>query len=331
MVYLTIDTANLFHRAKHGIKGDIDLKLGMCFHVIFNAVKKCWVDFDADHCVFAFEGHSWRKDYYEPYKRNRLIVRELMNNKEKDDEALFFEAFNDFKSFLVEKTNATVLQHDMLEGDDLIAGFIRAHPNDTHIIISTDSDFHQLISNNVSQYNGVEEQLITIDGYFDVKGNPIKDKKTGEHKLLEKPEWILFKKCIRGDSSDNVFSAYPGVRTKGTKNKIGIMEAFEDRHDKGYAFNNFMLQRWVDIDGNEHKVLDDYNRNVILIDLAAQPDNIKTVIHDTIVANSEPKEVSQVGVRMMKFCKSYDLRRILDNIQSYSAPFQARYEKNNNI
>ena len=25
---------------------------------------------------------------------------------------------------------------------------------------------------------------------------------------------------MRGDPSDNIFSAYPGVRTKGTKNKI---------------------------------------------------------------------------------------------------------------
>ena len=33
---------------------------------------------------------------------------------------------------------------------------------------------------------------------------------------------------MRGDSTDNVFSAYPGVRTKGTRNKVGLQEAFED-------------------------------------------------------------------------------------------------------
>ena len=40
---------------------------------------------------------------------------------------------------------------------------------------------------------------------------------------------------MRGDPSDNIFSAYPGVRTKGTKNKIGLTEAFEDRNSKGYT------------------------------------------------------------------------------------------------
>ena len=40
---------------------------------------------------------------------------------------------------------------------------------------------------------------------------------------------MLFEKCMRGDTSDNVFSAYPGVRTKGTKNKVGLIEAYEDK------------------------------------------------------------------------------------------------------
>ena len=35
---------------------------------------------------------------------------------------------------------------------------------------------------------------------------------------LEPARYLLFEKCIRGDTSDNVFSAYPGVRKKGTKN-----------------------------------------------------------------------------------------------------------------
>jgi hypothetical protein len=43
---------------------------------------------------------------------------------------------------------------------------------------------------------------------------------------------------MRGDPTDNVFSAYPGVRTKGSKNKVGLMEAYEDRNSKGFNWNN---------------------------------------------------------------------------------------------
>ena len=70
---------------------------------------------------------------------------------------------------------------------------------------------------------------------------------------------MLFEKCMRGDTSDNVFSAYPRCPKKGTRNKVGLIEAFEDKNTKGYNWNNMMLQRWVDLDGVEHPVLDDYN------------------------------------------------------------------------
>ena len=40
-----------------------------------------------------------------------------------------------------------------------------------------------------------------------------------------------------------------GVRVKGTKNKVGPEEAFADKSNKGYAWNNLMLQRWVDLEG----------------------------------------------------------------------------------
>ena len=87
---------------------------------------------------------------------------------------------------------------------------------------------------------------------------------------------------MRGDPSDNIFSAYPGVRTKSTKNKIGLTEAFEDKNKQGYAWNNLMLQRWTDPEGNEHRVVDDYNRNCMLVDLTKQPAELKQEFDDVI-------------------------------------------------
>jgi hypothetical protein len=86
-----------------------------------------------------------------------------------------------------------------------------------------------------------------------------------------------------------------------------------------------MLQRWVDHNGEEHRVLDDYERNRRLIDLKHQPDDIKQIINETISTKSQPKNVSQVGIRLMKFCNLYDLKRITENIQQYAEAFQANY------
>jgi 5'-3' exonuclease len=327
MTYILVDTANTFFRARHVIRGDADIKLGMAFHITLNSIKKAWQDFSGSHVVFCLEGRSWRKDYYEPYKRNRSDARAALTPSEQEEDKLFWEAFDTFKDFIVEKTNCTVLHHPQLEADDLIAGWIQNHPDKDHVIISTDSDFEQLIAPNVKQYNGISETTITHEGYFDAKGKSVIDKKTQQPKPAPNPEWLLFEKCMRGDTSDNVFSAYPGVRTKGTSKKVGLTEAFEDRKSKGFAWNNLMLQRWTDHNGKEHRVLEDYERNKQLIDLTQQPTDIRTVINDTInTATTANKSISQVGIRLMKFCNLFDLKKIADQAQSYAEPLNARYE-----
>ena len=324
--YILVDTANTFFRARHVVRGDLDTKVGMALHITFNSVKKAWQDFNADHVVFCLEGRSWRKDFYEPYKRNRQESRDALSPREAEEDKLFWEIFDEFKDFVSTKTNCTVMQHPQLEADDLIAGWVQAHPNDNHVIISTDGDFAQLIAPNVRQYNGVSNTTITHEGYFDDKGRLVVDKKTGEPRPAPDPEFMLFEKCMRGDTSDNVFSAYPGVRKKGTKNKVGLIEAFADKHNKGFNWNNMMLQRWVDHEGVEHRVLDDYNRNVTLCDLTAQPGNIRSIINDVIEnAIEHPKTLTQVGMRLMKFCAKWDMQRIADQAQSFSEPLQARY------
>ena len=326
MNYILVDTANTFFRARHVINGDADIKLGMAFHITLNSIKKAWQQFEGSHVIFCLEGRSWRKDYYTPYKAQRAAQRAAHTEKEQDEEKIFWEAFDTFKDFIAEKTNCTVLQNPQLEADDLIAGWIQTHPDDKHVIISTDTDFVQLIAPNVTQYNGVMEHVITHEGIFDDKGKPVIDKKTQQPKAAPNPEWLLFEKCMRGDTSDNVFSAYPGVRTKGTSKKVGLTEAFEDRKSKGYAWNNLMLQRWSDHNGDEHRVLEDYERNRRLIDLTHQPDDIKEIIVNTISsATAEQKDISQVGIRLIKFCNLWDLKKIADQAQSYAEPLNARY------
>ena len=327
MNYILVDTANTFFRARHVINGDADIKLGMAFHITLNSIKKAWQDFKGNHVVFCLEGRSWRKDFYEPYKRNRAESRAAQTESQQEEDRLFWEAFDTFKDFIINQTNCTVLQNPQLEADDLIAGWIQNHPEHSHVIISTDTDFVQLIAPNVQQYNGVTETLITHEGYFNDKGKPVVDKKTNEPKVAPDPEWLLFEKCMRGDSTDNVFSAYPGVRTKGTSKKVGLTEAFEDRKSKGFAWNNLMLQRWSDHEGKEHRVLEDYERNRRLIDLKYQPENIKEIINQTIKDSVlSNKDINQVGIRLIKFCTLYDLKKISEQAQAYAEPLNARYQ-----
>ena len=324
--YILVDTANTFFRARHATRGDLNDKIGMSLATVLGSVRKAWKDFKGNHVIFFLEGRSWRKDVYAPYKRQRTEARAAQSPREAEEDRVFWETFDQFKDYITHKTNCTVLQHPQLEADDLIAGWIQSHPNDNHVVVSTDGDFAQLIAPNVRQYNGVMQITTTHEGYFDEKGKPVKDKKTGETKGAPDPAWLLFEKCIRGDTSDNIFSAYPGVREKGTKNKVGLRDAFVDRDKRGYSWNNLMLQRWSDHEGVEHRVLDDYTRNVVLCDLTAQPENIKLIISDTIkTATTAEKNISQVGIRLLKLCAEYDLIKISEQVQSYAEPLNARY------
>ena len=326
MSYLIVDAANLFFRARHVIRnGDPEERVAMSYHIILAAVLKQWRERQGRHVVFAFEGRSWRKDVYKPYKAQRADARAKHTPKEAEEEKLFWESFDKFYEYISTKTNVTVLRNAVCEADDFIARWIHLHPSDNHVIVSSDSDFEQLVAPNVQLYNGIAGVLTTHEGYFDDKGKPVTDKKTKEVKAAPNPEWLLFEKCMRGDTSDNIFSAYPGVRTKGTKNKVGLEEAFADRNNKGFMWNNLMLQRWSDHEGVEHLVRDDYERNRSIIDLSAQPDNIKSILDQSIAeAVQRPKNTS-VGPYFMKFCGKYQLQKASDNAQQHTNWLAATY------
>ena len=153
------------------------------------------------------------------------------------------------------------------------------------------------------------------------------DKKTKEQKLLEDtPEYLLFRKIIRGDAGDNVFTAYPRAPEKGSKNRVGIREAYEDREKQGFNYNNFMLQRWTDHNGVEQRVRDCFERNRMLIDLTAQPQEIKDKVDQRIRESVRVTTTPQVGVHFMKFCGRYNLEKISQNSDTFAKWLNSEYK-----
>ena len=325
--YILVDAANMFFRARHVVRGDdAETKAGMAYHIMFNSINKVWRDFKGSHVVICLEGKSWRKEVDANYKANRAAARASLTPKEQEEDQMFWKAFDDLKEYLTAKSNCTILQHPRCEADDFIARFIQTHPEDQHVIVSSDSDFFQLLAPNVRQYNGITKQLTTIEGIYDDKGRRVKDKKTKEDLAPPNPQWLLFEKCMRGDTCDNVFSAYPGVRTKGTKNKVGLQEAFADKDSKGYNWNNMMLQRWVDHEGNEHRVRDRYLHNKMLIDLTEQPEDIKLALDTTINEAVTKERISQVGMHFVKFCSKWNLVAVADKMSEHGEYLGATYK-----
>jgi 5'-3' exonuclease len=324
--YALIDTANTFFRARHiaSRSSTVEEKIAMALHLTLASTNQIVKRFQIDHVVFCTEGRSFRKDLYAPYKKNRVVDTMSQTEAEVEENKMFWGTYDTFLNYLREKTNCSVLRDPKAEADDLIARFIHLHPADSHWIISTDTDYDQLITDRVVRFNGVGNELVTLNGYLKENGKPVLDKEK-KPKLLEDPQYGLFKKLVRGDSGDNVFAAYPGAREIGSKNKVGIREAFEDRNKMGFNYNNFMLQRFTDHEGVEHRVRDDFERNRTLIDLTAQPDDIKLSVDTNIREGVRRTTIPQVGIHLMKFCGRYDLNKIAENAEPYARWLNSPY------
>lgn len=372
--FAVVDVSNLFFRAQHVTHGDAFTKAGMALLIVFRSLRKLHREMKVDHMVFCAEGRSWRYEIFPEYKLKRKLDRATKNTKEKEEDEVFLSVLDDFITFISEKTRCTLLQSQGVEADDFVARWIQLHPNDEHVILSGDSDFIQLLAPNVSIVDGVQERIISINGVKNYKGeemvftiDPSKGKlkvsgtiaeMTKKHNAAEKekkkkdpaykpvefsftpePEWhkkALFIKCIRGDTSDGIFSAYPGVRYEGSAKKTGIREAWEDRNEGGYHWNNLMLQRWdkllgVDENGNnivkEVRVLDEFRFNEKLIDLTKQPEHVVNLMDEVIVQAVQKQPVGNVGIHFLRFCEAQTLPSLTREAQDHAAYLNAQYGK----
>lgn len=346
MTYILVDVQHLIHRVKNSVSGDPDMKAGMALHILFNSILKVWTEAEGTHVVFCLDHRSWRRDFFSSYKAHRRV--EVPRTPQEVEEAEHFqEVIDDLLTFIEKRTNCSILRSYGVEADDWIARWIHNHPDDTHCILSSDSDFLQLLSDNVFIYDGVKELIIKKNEVLNNRGKAQPFKIVGGRVKITKdaeitapaddwPEWCLFFKCIRGDAADGIHSAYPGVREKGSMKKPGLLEAFADRKDQGYAWNNVMLSEWdkvtdIDKDGNTLKekvrVKEEYEFNKKLIDLTQQPDDIKELMDKHIIEQVQKPRKGQVGMFFLRFCEQYQLNNLSRYPTKYASYLNAAYRK----
>jgi 5'-3' exonuclease len=332
MKYVVVDLSNLFSRCRHVVKGETDphTKAAIAISIVFRSLRKIYRDFGIDHIVFAIDHGSWRYGVYPMYKAKRRVDRMAQSVTDQEEDQIFYSSLNELIEYFEKKTKCTVLREKNIEGDDFVARFIQTHPDDGHVIVSADSDFIQLLAPNVKIYDGVNERVISIDGVTDNHGKRLEfsiESGSGKIKVAKSnPDFVpeadwwkkaLFIKLVRGDSGDGVFSAYPGISFKGTSKRIGIEQAWDDRFEKDFHWNNFMLQEWKKVVGTNEsgdaikenvRVTDEFKINESLIDLTRQPEEIKTRMDEVITAATTKELVSKnIGFDFLKFCAKHDL------------------------
>jgi hypothetical protein len=294
--YLVLDISNLLYRCFYSQKNeDQETISGMAVHIALTTVNKYFKQYKPKkRVVMCFDRGSWRKEYTaseqclskKPYKGNR---RQDMSPAQQLKWEQFKEHLVEFERLIEQYTTIVTLYCERLEADDLMAGFVQQHPNDNIIIVTADSDMAQLF-----KYENVD--IVS----------PITDKPQSLSKFNNDPKYYLYQKCLRGDTTDNIQSAYPRLRT------TRIEKSYNDPYDRA----NLMNEVWTDQNKTEYVVGDMFKENQILIDLEYQPDDIKQLIIETINTElSIQKKFSMFHI--LKFLTKYELNKIKDSIDLF--------------
>ena len=313
MKRMIVDTANLLFRVaaahgKYNNSGSPEEQAGLAMHMALNTLNKYFKKFKPDQLALTFEGHNnWRKEYTK--SPNCISGKVYKANRVKDPSMIpFFELIGSFEQLAREHTSLVCLSNAHLEGDDLFAGYVQrfTEAGDEVIGISGDKDFVQLLKHK-------NFTLIDPD-----KGNP---RKVEDVCGVDDAEFFMFEKAFRGDKNDNVFPAYPRVQKKR------LQKAYTDE----YELVKLMNETWsfVDPENGEEKTFrvgDLFEENMILMNLEAQPNHIKTIIKDTL-----DHELVHHGkfsfFHFQKFCGTYGLKQISENSTQFVNMFSVTGQK----
>ena len=199
---LLLDANNLIYRARYSAKyareGDAAI-----VYSFFRSLRPLIEKFDPDVCYFVRDGApSDRLDILPEYKQNR--VREHDEN--------FFSQKKEIEELVDSCFPITVCRDASLEADDLIAFLVlETHKNDKCVIISSDTDFVQLLQkhDDCELYNPITKKMRIAPDY----------------------DYLTWK-SLRGDGSDNI-SGIPRVGDK-TAAKLALdsseLQTFLDKN-----------------------------------------------------------------------------------------------------
>lgn len=308
MKYLVFDISNLLYRTFFVQREESDETLaGLATHSALVMLNKYYKQFRPDKVVMAFDRSSWRKEYtaskqcisQKAYKGNR---RKDMTPTQQAKYKMFINHMNEFEALIDQHTTIITLMEDDLEADDLIGGFCQLHASedDEVIVISTDTDLLQFL-----RYPSVK--IIS----------PATDKQQVLADYDGDPELYVFTKCLRGDPTDNIQSAYPGLRS------TRIKKAYEDPFERV----QLMKETWTGpitvmeegvpvIKKVEFKVEELFEENQMLIDLEKQPEEIRQLIELSVkAAMKRERQFSMFFI--LKFIGKYKLVKIKESLDQY--------------
>ena len=201
------------------------------------------------------------------YSRNKQKTQETVRGETEEES---FERQKLILKQILEELFVRVCEYDEVEGDDLIAHYVKnKKSNERVVIVSGDRDLTQLINDEVCVY------IPSLKKYISPK-NHIQE-------LGYTHENVLIKKILCGDSSDNI----KGIKGMGDKTFFSL---FPDAKTKKYTLDDIFVETKKNIEErlkNKQKPLQVTENILNKVTLGSQGDKIYE-INDKIINLSNP-------------------------------------------
>ena len=242
--------------ATHQDSSDIDE--GYIRHLILNCIRSYLVKFRGEYgeLIICCDGRgSWRKKQFPYYKATRKRKRDA----DAFDWPKIFSAVSNVVGELKVVFPYKTIQIDELEADDIIAAIARVNQDKPVLILSPDKDFQQL-----QKYPNVRQ--------FDIRQKVFV--------VCPDPGMFLKEHIMRGDSSD------------GIPNFLSDDDTFVTDKKRQKPLLQAKLDPWLTIepaDFCDERMLRNYKRNQLLIDLTNLPDDIIRKVQDELASQAGKK------------------------------------------
>lgn len=139
-------------------------------------------------------------------------AKNVENEKKKEKEREEFEREKTILQNMLEELFIRQVSVDLIESDDLIAYYTNnKKENEKIVIMSSDMDLSQLLSEDVCIYSTILKKFITIENYKEIEGFHYEN--------------VVIKKIICGDSSDNI----KGIKGVGEDTLFKLIPEIKDR------------------------------------------------------------------------------------------------------
>jgi DNA polymerase-1 len=194
---LLVDSNSICHQAKHSM-GNLtweEKEVGIIFGFLRQLLSLAKT-FETNQFVFIWDSRiSLRTKIFPDYKKSRK--REKTPEEKRFDDISYAQFDTIRTEVLPEIGFVNNFMRDGFEADDLIAQITKTYHDQKIVIISTDEDLYQLLSENVSMYSTKKKQVYTENNLWK------------EYRIIPK-EWGEIK-AIAGCTTDCV----PGIAHVG--------------------------------------------------------------------------------------------------------------------